>query len=36
MHFNSIAPVKTDSVTTGNTFINQVKFLKKKELLEMS
>ena len=30
-HFSIIAPVNTNSITTGNTFINPVKFRKKRE-----
>ena len=33
-HFDIIAPVNTDSLTTGNTFINPVMILKKAESLK--
>ena len=34
-HFNIIALVNTDSLTTGNTFINPVIMLKKEESLKI-
>ena len=34
-HFDIIAPVKTESLTTGNTFINPVIILKKGESLKI-
>ena len=35
IYFKIIAPVNTDSLTTGNTFINAVIILKKGELLKI-
>ena len=34
-HFDKIAPVNRDSLTTGNTFINPVIILKKEESLKI-
>ena len=34
-HFDIIAPVNTDSLTTGNNFINPVFILKKRESLKI-